>query len=34
MKQTFAARGKLMLISWPFELSELCRPHVDYEKER
>jgi len=23
-----------MLIICPFELSELCRPHVDYEKER
>jgi len=26
MKQTFAARGKFMLIIWPFEFSELCRP--------
>jgi len=23
-----------MLIIWPFQLSELCKPEVDYEKER
>jgi len=25
MKYKFAARGKFMLIIWPFKLSELCR---------
>ena len=33
MKQTSAARGKLMLIIiiiWPFELSELCRHAIGY----
>jgi len=28
MKETSAARGKFMVIIWPFELSELCRPDV------
>ena len=28
MKYTFAARGKFILIIWPFELSGLCRPAV------
>jgi len=26
MKKIFAARGKFMLIIWPFELSKLCKP--------
>ena len=30
IKWTFAARGKLMLIIWPWELSDLCRPDVGY----
>ena len=28
MENTLAARCKSMLISWPFELSELCRPDL------
>jgi len=28
MKETSAARGKFMVIIWPFELSELCRSGV------
>ena len=30
MKETSATRGKFMVIIWPFELSELCRPDLSH----
>jgi len=32
MKETSAARGKFMVIIWPFELSELCRSGLWYHQ--